>query len=161
MRSFTARSRNVSTLSSMLASSIQRDPIQSVSCRSMYGLKQAPHSWYMRFANFIRSISFTERLSNTSLFVLRRGSSMAYLQIHMDDMIITASSDTLQRRLIHQLRGEFAIKDMGPVQYFLGIHVRRTSRRFLSISESVCRRATFFKELFIPLTHRLSRIADH
>jgi hypothetical protein len=45
-------------------------------------------------------------------------------------MIITASSDTLLRQLIHQVRGEFAVKDMGPVQYFLGIHVRRTSEGF-------------------------------
>ena len=52
--------------------------------KSLYGLKQAPQAWYNRFASFVRSIGFLETKWDTSLFVLRRGSNMVYVDISYD-----------------------------------------------------------------------------
>jgi hypothetical protein len=41
--------------------------------KSLYGLRQAPRSWYQRFAAHLRSLGFITTGSDTSLFVLRRG----------------------------------------------------------------------------------------
>jgi hypothetical protein len=55
---------------------------------------------------------------------------MAYLLLYVDDMILSASSPALLRQIVGQLRSSFAVKDMGPLKYFLGIEVERTSQGF-------------------------------
>jgi hypothetical protein len=96
-------------------------------------LKQAPRAWYNRFASFIRSIGFLEAKSDTSLFILRRGSDMAYLLLYVDDIILTASSEALLRSIVSSLTTEFSMKDLGHLHHFLNMVVsRNTTGMFLS-----------------------------
>ena len=98
--------------------------------KSLYRLKQALRAWYERFAGFIATIGFTPTGSDTSLFVLRRGQDMEILLLYVDDMIITASSSALLRRIIAKLHAEFALKDMGNLHFFLGVEVTRSASGF-------------------------------
>jgi hypothetical protein len=93
--------------------------------KSLYGLKQAPRAWYSRFASFLLSLGFADAKSDISLFVFRRGSDTVYLLLYVDDIILTASSTELLRRTISALQREFAMKDLGPLDHFLGITVER------------------------------------
>jgi hypothetical protein len=95
--------------------------------RSLYGdgLKQAPRAWYSRFAAFLLSLGFVETKSDTSLFVYRRGTDAVYLQLYVDDIVLTASSSVLLRRTIQDLQQEFSMKDFGELHHFLGMHVQR------------------------------------
>jgi hypothetical protein len=43
----------------------------------------------------------------------------------VDDIIVTNSSDDAITALLHDLRGDFALKDLGPLHYFLGIEVKQ------------------------------------
>ena len=94
--------------------------------KSIYGLKQAPRAWYSRMATFLLSIGFVEAKSDTSLFVYQRGSDRAYLLLYVDDIVLTASSSDLLRRIISALQREFAMKDLGELHHFLGMHVQRS-----------------------------------
>nr|XP_020150308.1 uncharacterized mitochondrial protein AtMg00810-like [Aegilops tauschii subsp. strangulata] len=49
------------------------------------------------------------------------GAVTAYLLLYIDDIILTASAPALLQRLTARLRDEFALKDLGPLHYFLGI----------------------------------------
>lgn len=49
--------------------------------------------------------------------------------------MLAASSTTLLRRIIDQLRVEFTIKDLGPVHFFLGIQVTCTDDGFFLAQE--------------------------
>ena len=91
---------------------------------SLYGLRQAPRAWFTRFATYVVRLGFQATRSDSSLFVLRRGSDVAYLLLYVDDMVITASSSSLLHQIIHALRSEFAVKDMGDLCFFLGIDVQ-------------------------------------
>jgi hypothetical protein len=93
--------------------------------KSLYGLKQAPRAWYKRFSDFVSIIGFTNSKSDNSLFIYRNGSDVAYLLLYVDDIILTASTDALRRSLMDSLSSEFAMKDLGSVNYFLGISVVR------------------------------------
>jgi hypothetical protein len=93
--------------------------------KSLYGLKQAPHTWFLRFTSFLTKLGFQSSKSDSSLFVLRHGSSLAYLLLYVDDIILTANSTTLLQKLINQLQTEFAMSDLGRLQHFLGISVHR------------------------------------
>ena len=87
--------------------------------KSLYGLKQAPRAWYSRFATYLLSVGFTEAKSNTSLFVYKQGSDVAYLLLYVDDIILTASSTGLLDRIISALQHEFSMKNLGDLHYFL------------------------------------------
>jgi hypothetical protein len=63
--------------------------------KSLYGLKQAPRAWYCRFATFLQSIRFVEAKSDTSLFILHRGTDTVYLLLYVDNIVLTASSTKL------------------------------------------------------------------
>jgi hypothetical protein len=60
-----------------------------------------------------------------SLFLLRRGPDTAYLLLYVDDIVLTASSPGLLRRIISCLQQEFAMKDLGVFHHFLGVTVER------------------------------------
>ena len=95
--------------------------------KSLYGLKQAPRAWYSRFATQLVSLGFVEAKSDTSLFIYRRGTDMAYLLLYVDDIVLTASSAQLLRQVISALQQEFAMKDLGELHHFLGMQVQRNA----------------------------------
>jgi len=93
----------------------------------LYGLKQAPRAWYSWFATHLLSLGFLEAKSDTSLFVYQHGSDTSYLLLYVDDIILTASSPELLRRIISALQQEFSMKDLGELHHFLGMHVQHCS----------------------------------
>ncbi|KAI3523467.1 hypothetical protein L1887_01631 [Cichorium endivia] len=103
--------------------------------KSLYGLKQAPRAWYQRFADFVHHLGFTHSRSDHSLFILRRGADTAYLLLYVDDILLVTSSHTLRHTLLKLLAAEFAMKDLGPLSYFLGIAVTRNQDGSLFLSQ--------------------------
>ncbi|GJX32733.1 ribonuclease H-like domain-containing protein [Tanacetum coccineum] len=95
--------------------------------RSLYGLKQAPRAWFQRFASYITRVGFHHSRCDTSLFIYRQGLDTAYLLLYVDDIVLTASSSELLQRIIRSLHQEFAMTDLGPLNYFLGVSVTRDS----------------------------------
>ncbi|GJV56617.1 ribonuclease H-like domain-containing protein [Tanacetum coccineum] len=55
------------------------------------------------------------------------GIDTAYLLLYVDDIVLTASSGGLLQRIISSLHQEFAMIDLGPLNYFLGISVTHDS----------------------------------
>ncbi|GJW99365.1 ribonuclease H-like domain-containing protein [Tanacetum coccineum] len=111
--------------------------IHQLDC-SLYGLKQAPRAWFQRFASFVTRIGFQHSKIDTSLFVFNRGSDIAYLLLYVDDIVLTASSAALLQHIITSLHNEFAMTDLGSLNYFLGISSQRSaSGMFLSQSKFV------------------------
>ncbi|GJU20645.1 ribonuclease H-like domain-containing protein [Tanacetum coccineum] len=72
------------------------------------------------------------------MFIFHRGIDIAYLLLYVDDIILTVSSTTFLQRVIQSLHSEFAMTDLGSLNYFLGIFAQRTSAgMFLSQSNLV------------------------
>ncbi|GAA0140396.1 transmembrane signal receptor [Lithospermum erythrorhizon] len=63
----------------------------------LYGFKQAPRAWYHRFVDYDSTIGFTHSKSDHSLFIYRRGFDTVCLLLYVDDIILTASSESLRR----------------------------------------------------------------
>jgi hypothetical protein len=49
--------------------------------------------------------------------------------VYADGIVVASSSEKATTILLHDLRKEFALKDLGGLQYFHGIEVTRTSNR--------------------------------
>jgi hypothetical protein len=89
-------------------------------------------TWYSQFATYLLSHGFIEVNSHTSLFVYQRGSDTTFLLLYVDDIVLIASSVGLLQRIILVLQREFAMKDLGELHHFLGMHVQRCSNGLLS-----------------------------
>lgn len=59
---------------------------------------------------------------------ITKNGTQLYILIYVDDIIIIGSSTSAVSHLIAQLRDDFAVKDLGPLSYFLGIQVSHTSK---------------------------------
>nr|GEV64553.1 ribonuclease H-like domain-containing protein [Tanacetum cinerariifolium] len=108
----------------------------TIRTRSLYGLKQALRAWFQHFATYATRVSFQHSKTDSSLFVFHQGSGIAYLLLYVDDIILTSSSSTFLQRIIASLHSEFAMTDLGSLNYFLGISAQRSaSGLFLSQSK--------------------------
>nr|GEW43605.1 ribonuclease H-like domain-containing protein [Tanacetum cinerariifolium] len=68
--------------------------------RSLYGLEQAPHAWFQRFAGYAIRARIYHSRCDSSLFIYRQGSQVSYLLLYVDDIILTASSIALLQQII-------------------------------------------------------------
>ncbi|KAK4364469.1 hypothetical protein RND71_015827 [Anisodus tanguticus] len=91
--------------------------------KSLYGLKQAHRAWYNMFSGFVSKLGFSHSKFDQSLFIYRKGVDMSYILLYVDDIILTASSSSLRQSIMSLLAAEFAMKDLSPLNYFLGIVV--------------------------------------
>lgn len=64
---------------------------------------------------------------DTSLFTFHHNNIFVFVLIYVDDIIVTNNSPSSINHLITNLGADFAIKDLGPLYYFLGIQVQHTS----------------------------------
>lgn len=61
------------------------------------------------------------------MFTYTRGSYLTILLVYVDDIIITGNDAVITVILKQYLASKFHIKDLGPLKYFLGIEVARSS----------------------------------
>ena len=92
--------------------------------KSLYGLKQSPRAWFDKFSNFLLSFGFVCSFSDPSLFVCVKNSDVIMLLLNVDDMVITGDSSKLLSNLLNELNKQFKMKDLGKLNYFLGIQAQ-------------------------------------
>ena len=95
--------------------------------KALYGLKQAPRAWFERFTSQLLHISFCASIADGNLFILRHGSSIVFLLLYVDDIIITGNKSSFVSSVIKLLGVDFDLKDLGLLHYFLGLQIDYTS----------------------------------
>lgn len=93
--------------------------------KALYGLKQAPRAWYSRLSNKLLSLGFQASKADTSLFFYNKGSVTIFVLVYVDDIIVASSTHKATEALLSDLNKEFALKDLGDLNYFLGIEVNK------------------------------------
>ena len=94
--------------------------------KSLYGLKQAPRAWFERFTFHLIHLGFQASFVDSSLFIYQSKSTIIYLLLYVDDIIITGNNSQHVSSLIVALSSVFELKDLGVLNYFLGVQISRT-----------------------------------
>ncbi|RVW58402.1 Retrovirus-related Pol polyprotein from transposon RE1 [Vitis vinifera] len=68
---------------------------------------------------------FQSSRADTSLFIFNTASDILILLVYVDDILVTGSSPTLVSHFISYLSAKFALQDLGPLSYFLGIQAHQ------------------------------------
>ena len=92
--------------------------------KALYGLKQPPRAWFSQLSFHLLALGFRGSRSNSSLFIYHSATITIYFLIYVDDhIIVTASKPSTIDDLLCHLKTNFAIKDLGNLNFFLGIEV--------------------------------------
>ncbi|GKA21489.1 putative RNA-directed DNA polymerase, partial [Tanacetum coccineum] len=91
--------------------------------KSLYGLKQAPRAWFERLSKALFDLGFKGSKTDPSLFIYSRGDTLLYILVYVDDIIVTGNNKGTIDNIICQLGSAFALKDLGPLNYVLGIEI--------------------------------------
>ncbi|CAN6722330.1 unnamed protein product [Malus baccata var. baccata] len=86
----------------------------------------APRAWYEKLHTALSSLGFLGSQNDHSLFV-KRTPDLVFILVYVDDILVTGPNSQACRDTIFQLSALFPIKDLGPLHFFLGIEVKRSS----------------------------------
>ncbi|KAK8936658.1 hypothetical protein KSP39_PZI012187 [Platanthera zijinensis] len=92
--------------------------------KSIYGLKQAPKMWHMKFDQVVKNIGFQSSLSDKCLYYRSMSNQTVIICLYVDDMLILGSDLAEVRDTKSALAKAFDMKDLGPVDTLLGLKVR-------------------------------------
>ena len=98
--------------------------------RALYCPKQAPQTWFAKFSSTISQHGFLGSSFDTTLFLRRSGHGITILLFYVDDMIITGDDMQGIQDLKHFLGLQFEMKDLGPLNYFLGLEVSSSTNGY-------------------------------
>ncbi|GJV27675.1 retrovirus-related pol polyprotein from transposon TNT 1-94 [Tanacetum coccineum] len=104
--------------------------------------------------------------ADTSLFVFTSDTCIMYLLVYVDDLILTGNDESVIATFTSHLNHEFSIKDLGALNYFLGLEVSYTDNGlFLTQSKyarDILKQADLYdsKPVSTPLATYVSFTAD-
>lgn len=91
--------------------------------KSLHGLSQASRKWYVKLSQSLYSRGYVHSLNNYSLFPRGSGNELVILVVYVDDIIITGT-DLYEISVVTTFfHDQFKIKDLGQLNYFLGIKI--------------------------------------
>ncbi|GJZ05521.1 retrovirus-related pol polyprotein from transposon TNT 1-94 [Tanacetum coccineum] len=89
----------------------------------LYGLKQAPRAWFERLSKALFDLGFKGSKADPSLFIYSRGDTLLYILVYVDDIVVTGNNKGTIDNMICHFGSAFTLKDLGPLNYFLGIKI--------------------------------------
>ncbi|XP_028125088.1 uncharacterized protein LOC114322022 [Camellia sinensis] len=98
--------------------------------KALYSLKQAPWAWYSTFSSFLLSKGFLQSHCDSSLFIHFTSSSITFLLIYVNDILLIISNQSYLASLSTPMHNAFSMKELGDISYFLGISVQSSAQGF-------------------------------
>ncbi|WKA08924.1 hypothetical protein VitviT2T_026606 [Vitis vinifera] len=99
--------------------------------KSIYGLKQASHQWYLKFHDVISSFGFVENIIDQCTYQKVSESKICFLVLYVDDILLATNNKGLLHEVKQFLSKTFDMKDMGDATYVIGIKIQRDRFRGL------------------------------
>ena len=124
----------------------------------MYGLKQAPLLWNTHINDTLLSFGFQRHPSDYGLYFQSSVDGLVLVALYVDDLLIAAPSPQIMTFLKALLCSSYSMKDLGPVNKFLGMTINQSSTHIsLDLSDYITTAAgtaniDLSKKVHIPLS---------
>ena len=96
--------------------------------KSLYGIKQAPHDWWIMLSKFLVKLGYKQCPYDQCLYSKRDDEgNVLYVPTHVDDMYVTGTrgDNPLRTELYEAMRQEFGKITVEPATSFLGFSLRQ------------------------------------
>ena len=106
--------------------------------RSIYGLKQASRTWNIRFDQAITLYSFEKIPDEPCVYKRIQGTKVVFLVLYADDILLIGNDIEVLSSVKGWLQKNFDMKDLGEVNYILGIKLLRDRKnKALALSQAL------------------------
>ena len=89
---------------------------------SLYGLKQSPRCWNHVLDSQVKSMGFVQSSNDPCLYNASEGKTFL-IWVYVDDIMLAGESTERIAQVKEALSKEFDVKDLGELNYFLGVQV--------------------------------------
>ncbi|KAI3647783.1 hypothetical protein MP228_008004 [Amoeboaphelidium protococcarum] len=105
--------------------------------RSLYGLKQAPRCWNTTVDKYIRKIGFKRSKADPCLYFKYTDDGKLFLIVlYVDDILLICQDKDAIKQVKKQMMERFDMKDLGKVDYMVGIKVERDDdKKLIKLSQ--------------------------
>ncbi|MEY3835258.1 MAG: hypothetical protein RI989_686 [Bacteroidota bacterium] len=93
--------------------------------KCLYGTKQAARQWYLKIQSCMEMNGFVGCEADKCVFMKEDKGMISVIAIYVDDLIIACKSSIEMKSIIAFLKRSFSIKELGNVQYCLGVKIER------------------------------------
>ena len=97
--------------------------------KSIYGLKQASHQWYLKFHDVIPLFEFVENIMDQCIYQKVNGSNIYFVVLYVDDILLVANDKGMLYEVKQFISENFDMKDMGEASYIIDIKIHRDKNR--------------------------------
>lgn len=102
--------------------------------KALYGLHQAPRSWYETLASYLISNGFQRGKIDQTLFTKKHKQDLLLVQVYVDDIIFGSTRKEICLEFEKLMHNKFQMSSMGELTFFLGLQVKQ-SREGIFISQ--------------------------
>lgn len=93
--------------------------------KALYGLRQSGLQWYRKITTKLKQLGMQPRRQDPCLFISQRKNRVMIISIYVDDILIATNDTNWLKNTKHSLAESFEMKDLGPVNYCLGIEFQQ------------------------------------
>lgn len=103
--------------------------------KALYRLKQSPKSWFKRLASVLHRFGFLSSKCGSSLFIHVTKHHTIFILVYVDNILIHGICSQAISSLITTLNNECSLWDLGQVNYFLRVEVKKITDGWLHLSQ--------------------------
>ncbi|GKE59607.1 putative ribonuclease H-like domain-containing protein, partial [Tanacetum coccineum] len=96
--------------------------------KALYGLHQAPRTWYDTLANYLLCNGFQRGKIDKTLFIKKQKGHILLVQIYVDDIIFGSTKKELCDEFEKLMKDKFQMSSMGELTFFLGLQVQQKKK---------------------------------
>ncbi|GJS22807.1 putative RNA-directed DNA polymerase [Tanacetum coccineum] len=93
--------------------------------KSIYGLKQASHQWYLKFDEVMKKHNFIKNQVDHCVYLKMSGSNFIILVLYVNDILLSSNNIELLHESKCFLYRNFGMKDLGEASYVIRIEIQR------------------------------------
>jgi hypothetical protein len=91
--------------------------------RVLYGLNQAPKSWYGRIDTWFVSQGFSRSEDDPNMYFTLKDGKQVIILLYVDDLLTTGDNQQEIQRIQAELQREFEMSDLGLSRNYLGVEL--------------------------------------
>jgi hypothetical protein len=73
----------------------------------MYGIKQAPRTWYYRIERYLHHQDFKKRTLDNNLYIKAEGNALLIIVVYVDDIIFGSNIELMSKKFVAAMQQEF------------------------------------------------------
>ncbi|GJX11713.1 putative ribonuclease H-like domain-containing protein [Tanacetum coccineum] len=93
--------------------------------KALYGLHQAPRSWYETLSTYLLENRFRRGTIDKTLFIKKDRGDILLVQVYVDDIIFGFTKKSFCVEFEQMMHKRFQISSMGELTFFLGLQIQQ------------------------------------